>query len=80
MPQRKPLILVVDDDPGILKLVTLNLELEAISRDASDGKTALQMIENEQPTACHSRRHDARIGWFSGVRTRPQFSTCRSSC
>ena len=51
MPQRKPLILVVDDDPGILKLVTLNLELEGYQViTASDGKTALQLIENEQPT------------------------------
>ena len=51
MPQRKPLILVVDDDPGILKLVTLNLELEGYQvMTAGDGKTALQLIENEQPT------------------------------
>ena len=51
MPQRKPLILVVDDDPGILKLVTLNLELEGYQViTASDGKTALQLVENEQPT------------------------------
>lgn len=51
MPQRKPLILVVDDDPGILKLVTLNLELEGYQvTTASDGNTALQLIENEQPT------------------------------
>ena len=42
MPQRKPLILVVDDDPGILKLVSLNLELEGYHViTARDGKTAL---------------------------------------
>ncbi len=51
MPQRKPLILVVDDDPGILKLVTLNLELEGYQVvTANDGKTALQLVENEQPS------------------------------
>ena len=51
MPQRKPLILVVDDDPGILKLVSLNLELEGYHViTARDGKTALELIENEQPT------------------------------
>jgi DNA-binding response OmpR family regulator len=45
MPQRKPLILVVDEDPGILKLVTLNLELEGYQvMTAGDGKTALQLI------------------------------------
>jgi len=51
MPHRKPLILVVDDDPGILKLVTLNLELEGYQViTARDGKSAIQLVENQQPT------------------------------
>ena len=51
MPHRKPVILVVDDDPGILKLVSLNLELEGYQvLTASDGKSALQIVENDQPT------------------------------
>jgi len=51
MPHRKPVILVVDDDPGILKLVSLNLELEGYQvLTATEGKAALQTIENDQPT------------------------------
>jgi len=51
MPQRKPSILVVDDDPGILKLVTSNLELEGYQvATARDGKTAVELAENQQPT------------------------------
>ncbi len=51
MPHRKPVILVVDDDPGILKLVSLNLELEGYQvLTANEGKAALQIAENDQPT------------------------------
>lgn len=50
MPLQKSLIVVVDDDPGILKLVSLNLQLEGFSViTASDGKEALQLIRNSQP-------------------------------
>ncbi len=51
MPARKPLILVVDDDPGLLRLVSRNLEeagYEAIT--AGDGKTALSLIETHEPS------------------------------
>ena len=51
MASRKPLILVVDDDRGLLKLVRRDLELEDYGViTASDGKTGLQLIEDEEPT------------------------------
>ncbi len=51
MPHRKPLILVVDDDPGILKLVSANLDLEGYQVvTARDGKAAIEVVENQQPT------------------------------
>ena len=51
MPHRKPLILVVDDDPGILKLVSTNLDLEGYQViTARDGTAAIQVVENQQPT------------------------------
>ncbi len=51
MPHRKPVVLVVDDDPGILKLVSLNLELEGYQvLTANEGKLAVQIVENDQPT------------------------------
>ena len=50
MPQQKPLILIVDDDSGLVKLVSLNLELDGYQvATAAEGKTALQLIKNEQP-------------------------------
>ena len=50
MSHQKPLILVVDDDIALLKLMKRDLELEGYRVvTASDGKTALQLIKNEQP-------------------------------
>lgn len=50
MPHRKPSILVIDDDPGLLKLVSRNLELEDYQViTAIDGETGLQLIEDEEP-------------------------------
>ena len=50
MAHQKPLILVVDDDIALLKLMKRDLELEGYRVvTASDGKTALQLIKNEQP-------------------------------
>jgi DNA-binding response OmpR family regulator len=40
----------VDDDPGILKLVSLNLQLEGFRVvTAADGKEAVQLVHDEQP-------------------------------
>ena len=51
MPSRKPLILVIDDDPGLLKLMKRDLLLHGYRViTASDGKTGLQLIEDEEPT------------------------------
>lgn len=46
----KALVMVVDDDPGLVRLINLNLELEGYSViTANNGKAALQMIKDEQP-------------------------------
>ncbi len=51
MPLQKSLIVVVDDDPGILKLVTLNLQLEGFRViTATDGKEAVKLVQDEQPS------------------------------
>ncbi len=51
MPLQKSLIVVVDDDPGILKLVSLNLQLEGFRViTAADGKDAVKLIQDEQPS------------------------------
>jgi DNA-binding response OmpR family regulator len=50
MPSRKPLILVVDDDPKILKLMKRDLQLEGYRvATATGGRIALQLIEDEEP-------------------------------
>ena len=51
MPTQENSILVVDDDPGLLKLMRHTLEMEGYDvTTASDGKTGLQLIEDEQPS------------------------------
>ena len=48
---QKPLVLVVDDDPGLVRLITVNLELEGYRvTTANNGRTALQLIKDEKPT------------------------------
>jgi len=50
VPSQKPLILVVDDDPRLLRLVKRDFALEGYQViTASDGKTALQLAENVHP-------------------------------
>lgn len=50
MIRSKPLVLVVDDDPGILRLVSQCLELEDYRVIiAGDGKTALELMQNNDP-------------------------------
>ena len=50
MSQQKPLLLVVDDDPALVRLVSLNLELDGYQVvTAPNGKTAIDLIEKEQP-------------------------------
>ncbi|MGB9859054.1 MAG: response regulator, partial [Moorellaceae bacterium] len=43
-------ILVVDDEPAILELVTYNLEQAGFTAiTAADGETALKLVEKEKP-------------------------------
>ena len=50
MSTRKPSILVVDDDPRILKLMKCDLQLEGYRvTTATGGRMALQLIKNEEP-------------------------------
>jgi two-component system KDP operon response regulator KdpE len=43
-------ILIVDDEPSVLKLLKMNLELEGFEAFlASDGATALKRIQSEEP-------------------------------
>lgn len=48
---QKALVLVVDDDPGLVRLITLNLELEGYRViTANNGKAALQLTKEQQPS------------------------------
>jgi DNA-binding response OmpR family regulator len=50
MSSRKPSILVVDDDPRILKLMKRDLQLEGYRvATATGGRIALQLIQDEEP-------------------------------
>ncbi len=50
MPAKKSTILVADDDPQLLRLMTRNLQFEGYSLlTASDGKQALDLFEQYQP-------------------------------
>ncbi len=50
MPPKKPLILVVDDDAGLLRLVSRSLEVAGYQViTAGEGTTALQLVESESP-------------------------------
>ncbi len=50
MSAKKPLIVVADDDPQLLRLVTRNLQLEGYEvAAASDGQQALERIEARLP-------------------------------
>jgi len=50
MHEQKPLVLVVDDDPALLKLMGDSLGLAGYRViTASEGKTALQLVEDSKP-------------------------------
>src|SRR5260370_2109812 len=50
MPAKKTTILVADDDPQLLRLVTRNLQFEGYEvLPASDGQQALEQIEAQTP-------------------------------
>jgi len=45
----KPLLLVVDDDPGMLRFMRSELEANFRVIEASDGETALRLVEEQNP-------------------------------
>jgi DNA-binding response OmpR family regulator len=48
--QRKPRILIVDDDPVIVRLLQINFRLEGYEVDAaSRGEEALRMVQEHRP-------------------------------
>ena len=50
MASRKPFIAVVDDDPGLLKLVSEALEMEEYQAiTAGDGNRGLQLVQDREP-------------------------------
>jgi len=50
MPVKKTMVLVADDDPQLLRLVTRNLQFEGYNvLPVSDGQQALEQIEAEKP-------------------------------
>src|SRR5215472_13185182 len=50
MPVKKTQVLVADDDPQLLRLVTRNLQLEGYEvLAASDGQQAIELIEAHMP-------------------------------
>jgi len=50
MPAKNTTLVVADDDPGLLRLMTRNLQLEGFDvLAASEGQQALELIENTAP-------------------------------
>lgn len=76
MPAKKPLILVADDDPQLLRLVTRNLQLEGYETlSASDGKQALDQLEARMPDVLLLDVMMPRLDGFSVTERVRQFST-----
>src|ERR1700687_4833944 len=50
MPAKNTTLVAADDDPGLLRLMARNLQLEGYDvLAASDGQQALELIENDTP-------------------------------
>ncbi len=76
MPAKKPLILVADDDPQLLRLVTRNLQLEGYETlSASDGQQALDLLEARMPDVLLLDVMMPRLDGFSVTERVRQFST-----
>ncbi|HEX8033566.1 MAG TPA: response regulator transcription factor [Ktedonobacterales bacterium] len=76
MPAKKPLILVADDDPQLLRLVTRNLQLEGYETlSANDGQQALDLIETRMPEVLLLDVMMPRLDGFSVTERVRQFST-----
>lgn len=75
MPAKKPLILVADDDPQLLRLVTRNLQLEGYDTlSASDGQQALDLLEARMPDVMLLDVMMPRLDGFSVTERVRQFS------
>lgn len=76
MPAKKSLILVADDDPQLLRLVTRNLQLEGYETlAASDGQQALDLLEARMPDVLLLDVMMPRLDGFSVAERVRQFST-----
>lgn len=72
---QKPLVLIVDDDPGMLNFIKTELEAEYRVIDASDGETALRLVEEHQPDLVVSDYMMPKLDGLSFcriVRSRPE--------
>jgi CheY-like chemotaxis protein len=64
-----PRVLVVDDDPQVVKLVQTNLELEGYEViTATDGEEALDAVERQRPDAVVCDLMMPGIGGFTVLR------------
>ena len=75
MPAKKTLIVVADDDPQLLRLVTRNLEFEGYEPiAAADGQQALEAIERRQPDLALLDVMMPRLDGFAVVERVREFS------
>lgn len=76
MPARKTTIVVADDDPQIVKLVTRNLQLEGYATHlATNGQEALEAIQATQPDAVLLDVMMPKLDGFAVCQRVRQFST-----
>ena len=76
MPAKKTTILVADDDPQLLRLVTRNLQFEGYEvLPASDGQQALEQIEAQRPDLVLLDVMMPKMDGFSVCHRTREFST-----
>ncbi len=76
MPAKKTTVLVADDDPQLLRLVTRNLEFEGYEvLPVSDGQQALEQIEAQKPELVLLDVMMPKLDGFSVCHKTREFST-----
>ena len=80
----KPLILVVEDEPPLQKLLAYNLEAAGFAvAQAFDGEEAQTLIDEQTPTCCCSTgccRKCPGSSCAAACGAAPTRPSCRSSC